>query len=282
MTLPVAPGLYIDKTFPRNCLGFNHPRFAIMKSLFYSFALALYLSNNVVSEYVVKAGHGSQTLLTIAGDNHRYTEVFTYVQVLALGSLGQASKPPSSTSESIDGAVTGTGTETVTGSISITAVASTPIAVYHDTILKTHNQYRGVHQVESLLWSQALATYAQSKADRYDCSGKLAHSGGPYGENLAYGYSVKGAINAWYNEGSDYAYYNETASSDGITDEDIFKKYGHFTQLLWKGSGELGCGIKTCINLGVYLICSYGPQGNVVGHLQENVFPKLVQFSPSV
>ncbi|KAF7731795.1 hypothetical protein EC973_008310 [Apophysomyces ossiformis] len=93
---------------------------------------------------------------------------------------------------------------------------------------------------------------------------------GDYGENLAYGYPNWGsAISAWYNEVKDYDYSNPGFSG----------KTGHFTQLVWKSTTEIGCGVKTCANLkGAKLFtCSYLEFGNIVSddnaYFIENVLP---------
>lgn len=130
-------------------------------------------------------------------------------------------------------------------------------------VLSEHNIKRALHEdTPSLTWSDELASYAQAYADEYDCSGTLTHSGGAYGENLALGYSPAKAVDAWYNEIDSYDF-----SSPGYS-----SSTGHFTQLVWKSSTELGCGFKTCGNeWGTYVICSYNPAGNVLGEFSENV-----------
>lgn len=142
---------------------------------------------------------------------------------------------------------------------------STASSGFASTILKAHNDKRALHKdTSSLTWSDELASYAQAYADKYDCSGTLTHSGGKYGENLAAGYDAAGSVNAWYDEIKDYDYSNPSYSS----------ATGHFTQVVWKGSTQLGCGIKNCNNAwGNYVICSYSPAGNVIGKFPDNVQP---------
>lgn len=132
-------------------------------------------------------------------------------------------------------------------------------------ILEAHNNKRSLHKdTPSLSWSDELASYAQDYADKYDCSGTLTHSGGKYGENLAVGYDATGSVDAWYNEIDSYDYSNPTFSSST----------GHFTQVVWKSSTELGCGIKKCGSYwGSYVICSYNPAGNYLGKFADNVEP---------
>lgn len=132
-------------------------------------------------------------------------------------------------------------------------------------LLSAHNNKRALHKdTPSLTWSTELETYAQNYADQYDCSGTLVHSGGPYGENLALGYGIEGAVDAWYSEIKYYNYNNPGFSEDT----------GHFTQLVWKSSTEVGCGVKSCGGVwGDYVVCSYNPAGNVIGEFPENVMP---------
>lgn len=132
-------------------------------------------------------------------------------------------------------------------------------------LLNAHNNKRALHQdTPSLTWSSELETYAQNYANNYDCSGNLIHSGGPYGENLALGYGIEGAVQAWYDEISDYDFANPGFSENA----------GHFTQLVWKSSTQVGCAIKSCGgSWGDYVICSYNPAGNFIGDFPSNVLP---------
>ncbi|EDO16084.1 hypothetical protein Kpol_1016p27 [Vanderwaltozyma polyspora DSM 70294] len=134
---------------------------------------------------------------------------------------------------------------------------------FANTILNAHNAKRALHQdTNSLSWSDDLASYAQNYANNYDCSGNLVHSGGAYGENLALGYSASGAVDVWYDEISGYDFSNPGYSP----------ATGHFTQLVWKSSTQIGCGIKNCNNeWGNYVICSYNPAGNFIGEFAQNV-----------
>ncbi|RLV96262.1 hypothetical protein JA1_000429 [Spathaspora sp. JA1] len=136
---------------------------------------------------------------------------------------------------------------------------------FSQQILDAHNQKRALHGVSPLTWEQAAYDYAQAYADKYDCSGNLVHSGGPYGENLALGYNDgPSAVNAWYNEGTNYDYGSET-------------DYDHFTAIIWKSTTKLGCAYKDCSaeNWGKYIICSYDPAGNVLGEMSANVLPPV-------
>ncbi|CCK73544.1 CAP domain-containing protein NDAI_0G05610 [Naumovozyma dairenensis CBS 421] len=154
-------------------------------------------------------------------------------------------------------------TTTVEPTTSATA-SDDNLSDFASSVLSAHNAKRALHKdTPALKWSDNLASYAQAYADAYDCSGNLQHSGGPYGENLALGYSATGAVDAWYGEISDYDWSNPGAGSAG-----------HFTQVVWKSSTEVGCGIKTCGGVwGDYVICSYDPAGNYANQYENNVEP---------
>ncbi|CEP11937.1 hypothetical protein [Parasitella parasitica] len=140
--------------------------------------------------------------------------------------------------------------------ISFTLQASATSAKNAKIILKLHNKLRAKHHSPSVKWDTKLATYAQKWSNKCE----FKHSGGPYGENLALRYpSWTAAINGWYNEVKHYDY-NNPGSSD---------ETGHFTAIVWKSTTKIGCGVKTCNNLGKgykLYTCSYAPFGNIVGN----------------
>ncbi|ORZ01700.1 CAP domain-containing protein [Syncephalastrum racemosum] len=131
-------------------------------------------------------------------------------------------------------------------------------------VLKVHNKYRAKHSAPALKWNSTLEHYAQHWSNACD----FKHSQGPYGENLAMGYSNwNDAIAAWYNEGEQYSYNNPGFSSST----------GHFTQVVWKSTTQIGCGVKKCPDGSKMYTCSYSPPGNVVtadnSFFKKNVLP---------
>ncbi|EFJ53198.1 hypothetical protein VOLCADRAFT_55043, partial [Volvox carteri f. nagariensis] len=114
-------------------------------------------------------------------------------------------------------------------------------------ILDQHNIYRLCHQAPPLRWDEGLAaastTYAQSLADA-GCA--LRHSAwGGYGENLM---AQRGfprvdatclpAVKGWYSEVKDYDWDAARLFADNWA-----RGTGHFTQVVWKGTSFLGCGM---------------------------------------
>lgn len=141
-------------------------------------------------------------------------------------------------------------------------------------MLTRHNYYRSQHQVGSLTRSSEIEAYAQNYSNYLVSINSLTHSQGPYGENLYLG--PKGssigvsAVDMWYEEVSDYDFSNPGYKS-GI---------GHFTQLVWKNSKYLGCGVGCGSNNYCFVSCNYSPAGNYLGQFASNVFPKVDGNNP--
>jgi uncharacterized protein YkwD len=136
--------------------------------------------------------------------------------------------------------------------------------------LAHHNKVRAQVGVGELKWSAKLSTYAQAWAEKLATSNncKLKHSecvdkdGTSLGENLFWGSSSDdyGVINgsySWYEEKQLYANYK--------VGEPKWKGTGHYTQMVWKSTTEVGVGVAYCKNGGIIVSASYFPAGNIVG-----------------
>ena len=140
---------------------------------------------------------------------------------------------------------------------------------------EAHNGYRLEEHAVELVWSDEIAAYAQEWAeylrDNHDCDLQhrswLGMAEKSYGENL-YGSSVWGmglnttpqaVVDAWWSEIVDYDY-----ASNSCT-----KVCGHYTQVMWKGSTRLGCGMAVCDGgdnaASDVWVCNYDPPGNWIG-----------------
>ena len=137
--------------------------------------------------------------------------------------------------------------------------------------LNQHNEYRRRHHVCDLKLNQELCGIAENYARYIASIDTLQHSDNTYnddplGENLyyEYGYSFSGknAVKSWYSEKSKYDFSGDSDSGSA----------GHFTQLVWKDSKELGVGYAKSRDGGVYVVCNYYPAGNYLGDFAANVF----------
>jgi len=158
-----------------------------------------------------------------------------------------------------------------------TAMAEEPIQ--YSGMTEAHNKVRQKHDVPPLTWSKELATYAQEWADhlsaKNNCtmkhrpiSGKFARI---YGMNIFWAsarqwsngavevqsISAADVVYAWADEEKDYDYASNTCKAGEMC--------GHYTQIVWKNSTKVGCGMTVCPDSGQMWVCSYNPIGNYVG-----------------
>lgn len=127
--------------------------------------------------------------------------------------------------------------------------------------LRIHNDARARVGVAPLRWSGELARYAQQWADQLATSGQFKHRppGSGYGENLfggSVGYGPADAARHWLEE--------KNAYSGGPITPQNFNTVGHYTQMVWSRTTEVGYGIATGSN-GVVVVANYAPAGNLSG-----------------
>ncbi|GFZ50015.1 hypothetical protein JCM24511_07768 [Saitozyma sp. JCM 24511] len=186
----------------------------------------------------------------------------TAVAAAATGSAsdsGLASSSPSSSVSAVAAASTDPTTSSAVAAATSSAASSTDI----NTLLSLHNNLRAQYGASAVTWNDTLAAYAQ--ADASTCV--YGHTGGPYGENIAAiggsGADLTGDFNMWANEAAQYNW-----NSPGYSDAT-----GHFTQIVWKATTQIGCGWQTCgpdtifANFtadSLYLVCEYMARGNIV------------------
>ena len=155
-----------------------------------------------------------------------------------------------------------------------------------DFILSTHNLERQLVEVEGLQWSPQLATVAQRWAEEVLKAGTLVHStqvwkesnnpiapGKSLGENIAgfpnnqFG-TMANMVGVWqaekpyYNYGQDDG--NGSANQAPGCSAPAGKACGHYTQMVWKATQYLGCGVAQNAQTKI-LVCQYYPAGNMRG-----------------
>ncbi|XP_043096863.1 uncharacterized protein glipr2 isoform X2 [Puntigrus tetrazona] len=141
--------------------------------------------------------------------------------------------------------------------------------------LQTHNAYRKQHGAPALTVNAHLCRSAQAWAEHLLSIKTLKHSNKDYGENLYYAWSSSGkkltgheAVESWYSEIKDYNFSRPGFSS----------KTGHFTQVVWRDTKELGVGLATDGST-VFVVGQYLPAGNITnaGYFEKNVSPAGVK-----
>lgn len=146
------------------------------------------------------------------------------------------------------------------------------ILSYHETIRA--NAFGNVAETK-LTWDNKLEQVAQNWANQcrwMHNAGRnadyVAQGGSGYiGENLAFytypsSYTPLDMLRSWANEKNDFTYPNGCAPG---------KICGHYTQMVWKSTSRIGCGLATCPSLaGIpyantrLLVCNYAPAGNYI------------------
>lgn len=149
-------------------------------------------------------------------------------------------------------------------------------------MLAAHNKWRGEVAVAELRWSETLRQRAEKWAAelkrRNHC--KMKHSGPA--ENLFWAGPLKTAdakdgngnwiwhnslqaiteadvANDWGSERQWFEYASNTCSAP------TGKSCGHYTQVVWRDSQEVGCARAVCDDFSQVWVCNYEPAGNVQG-----------------
>ncbi|KAJ1287633.1 hypothetical protein BS78_02G025500 [Paspalum vaginatum] len=126
-----------------------------------------------------------------------------------------------------------------------------------------HNKARADVGVGPVSWDDTVAAYAEIYAAQRQGDCALQHSDGPYGENIFWGpagtdWSASDAVDSWVSE-KQYYDHDTNSCTDG-------QECGHYTQVVWSDSTNIGCAGVVCDNSGgVFIVCNYNPPGNVVG-----------------
>jgi len=132
-------------------------------------------------------------------------------------------------------------------------------------VLDQHNVYRCMHGLADFAWDDTIAANAQQYAT--STGGQMQHSSSEsrsgvagfnyLGENLAWGVTNAKAVELWYDE---------IKYTDGGLVSSFSSNTGHYTQVVWKGTTHIGCGIERTL-----LVCQYGEGGNMQGQFDTQV-----------
>jgi len=132
-----------------------------------------------------------------------------------------------------------------------------------DKFVERHNYYRQKLGIAAVKWNEELAEYAAQWAKRLALRCELKHrSTHEYGENIYY-FSGKAdefqVVDYWAEEEK---YFNHKKP---IYDKKRGKLYGHYSQVIWANSTDIGAAAYQCKNGGQIWVCNYNPPGNWIG-----------------
>jgi pathogenesis-related protein 1 len=143
-------------------------------------------------------------------------------------------------------------------------------------IVQAHNTVRASidaePSLEALIWSDELAEVAQKWADHLREQGcDMRHSSSGFGENLAWfagdPATAEEVVQGWASESDCYTFGRFMQSDECSSACKSSGGCGHYTQVIWRNTSVLGCGIAVC-DTGFYQeiwVCNYDPPGNFVG-----------------
>lgn len=127
-------------------------------------------------------------------------------------------------------------------------------------LLSEHNKWRKQVGVADLKWSVELERVAQNWANKlsrqYGC--KMMHSDNEFGENIFwanYNVNAKRVVDYWAAERFYYDYSTNSCRAG--------KSCGHYTQIVWRDTIEVGCAKARCSNSEEIWVCNYRPAGNI-------------------
>lgn len=135
-------------------------------------------------------------------------------------------------------------------------------------IVSAHNAARAEVGVEPIGWNPELAADAAEWAQHLASTGQFEHDpqerDDPEGENLWMGtrghYPVQRMVQAWEDEKKVFRPGRFPDNSRTGSWSDV----GHYTQMVWKDTREVGCAIARNASDEV-LVCRYTQAGNVMG-----------------
>lgn len=143
-----------------------------------------------------------------------------------------------------------------------------PSADDAQALLMSHNAERVRLGLPALKWNSALARDAREWARVLASRGELAHADQGvrkgHGENL-----WMGTAGAWDEKGMVEMFLDERrhfrpAAFPDVSQTGRWSDVGHYTQIVWRDTREVGCAVDTAKGLDV-LVCRYYPAGNVMG-----------------
>ncbi len=142
------------------------------------------------------------------------------------------------------------------------------LSTRYQQLIDSHNGERKVFGSDALIWSSQLASEAQIWADVLAKRDVMEHASFEKrrgaGENIWVGtrgrYTAKQMIDAFIAEKADF----KPGEFPKVTKSGNWANVGHYTQLVWPETKEVGCAIAEN-RMDEFLVCRYLPAGNIRG-----------------
>lgn len=134
-------------------------------------------------------------------------------------------------------------------------------------LLNLHNIERQAIGVYNLTWSADLANSSQTWANYLASTKQFYHSGTAWvGENIAQATFRSNMTASLFSQWSaEKKYFNPTQPYGANSTTNSSMEVGHYTQVIWSMTFQVGCGIANGTYMGV-LVCQYSYAGNYVGN----------------
>ena len=159
------------------------------------------------------------------------------------------------------------------------------------SMVEAHNAVRGeiTPDLPPLSWSKQIAEQAQVWADtlaRNDCEMRHNPDLQEHGQNLFWGGPAR-EVTITRSAGGEVVDREVRISAQEITAENVVESWasekqwydyetnachapegescGHYTQIVWAQTTQVGCGMTLCDSKGQVWVCDYYPAGNILG-----------------
>ncbi|BFZ56092.1 sterol-binding protein [Savitreella phatthalungensis] len=191
-------------------------------------------------------------------------------------SAGQTSSSAAAAVTTVSTTTFSSCSSTTTAPAATSSIALSNDASFQNQILYAVNSVRSQHSSPFVTWNTQLAADALAYAQtcNFDHAPQPADDASKFGETLAAGSTSDPAwyTSLWAQEASLYDYNNPGFSKDT----------GHFTQMVWQTTSQVGCGFTSGCpgQYPYYLVCRWQAPGNVVStsgdaasYFRSNVLP---------
>ncbi len=133
-------------------------------------------------------------------------------------------------------------------------------------ILKAHNKYRSSVGLPPLRWSNQLAAQAGKWANYLSRNRSFQHSKtSGQGENLWMGTSRRFSFTQMVDSWGDEKKYFKYGTFPNVSSTGNWADVGHYTQIVWKNTTQVGCAGVDGGDGNYRLVCRYVSPGNYRG-----------------